>query len=257
MRRSYVSVDSVSGDPDALAVFGYPRATPRQKKARLRELSKLGIDSVSFSGPTILGRTRVLGKGYVGVVILGRDSGGRRLAIKARRTDSPRPHMRDEASLLGAANAAGVGPRLVSYSRNFLVMQYAGGRRIGDWLDALRGSGTSARFRRAARSIISDCHKLDEAGIDHGELVRISKHVIISERGDRPVIIDFESASTARRPSNVTSITQAIFISPPLAGKVRRICRVPPKDEVIASLREYKHSRDGRALARLLARLGL
>ena len=238
--------------------MGYPDATQRQKNARIRELSKLGIKSISFSGPTTLGRTSVLGKGYVGVVVLGRDMRGRRLAVKIRRTDSPRIHMKHEGALLGAANQAGVGPKLHTYSRNFLAMEYVGGQRIGSWLDGLGGAGTAARLRGAIRSIISDCYKLDRAGIDHGELSNVSKHIIISAR-DRPVLIDFESASVDRRPSNVTSVTQAIFISSPIAKRVQRIYRgsMPPKDQIISSLREYKHAQDRRTFEMLLDALRL
>lgn len=257
MRRSYVSVKDMASDADALAVIGYPGATSRQKKARMRELEKLGISSVSFWGPTTLGRTPVLGKGYVGVVVLAKDENRtRRAALKIRRTDSPRPHMRHEGALLQAANRAGVGPKLYAYSRNFLAMEYVRGQRIGDWLESLGGAGAAARFRRAAGAILRDCYELDRAGMDHGELSSISKHVIISA-GDKPALIDFESASTGRRPSNVTSMTQAIYISPPMARRVRRICgsALPSKDEIISGLRAYKRARDRRAFEALLESL--
>ncbi len=257
MRRSYISVEGIAEDPDALAVIGYPHATARAKSERVHELAGLGIEAVSFSGPVLLGRTSVLGKGYVGVAVLGRDARKRRLAVKIRRTDSPRAHMGDEAGLLEAANMAGVGPRLAGYSQNFMVMEYADGERIGRWLRGLGGAGATSRLRRAARSILTDCYRLDKAGIDHGELSNISKHVIISAR-DHPVLIDFESASTSRRPANVTSMTQAIFIAPPMAGRVRRICgSLPPKDIIISCLREYKRKRDRRAFDALLGVLRL
>lgn len=259
MRRSYVSVESIAGDPDALSVMGYPHATAEECRARVSELAGLGIRTVSFSGPVTLGRTSVLGKGYVGVVILGRGPEKRRLlAVKIRRTDSPRCDMENEAGLLGVANTAGVGPGLVGYSRNFMVMRYVEGQRIDRWMEGLKGAGASARFRRVARLILSDCYRLDEAGMDHGELSSISKHVIISTR-ERPVLIDFESASMDRRPSNVTSMTQAIFIAPPIARHARRINRkgIPDKNEIISRLREYKQERSKQSFKGLLDALGL
>ena len=259
MRRSYIPIDGMASNPDAMAVIGYPTATPRQKAARMRELDGLGIDSVSFSGPTTIGKTSILGKGYVGIVILARETASRRLfAVKIRRTDSPRPHMKHEGVLLKASNQAGVGPKLHRYSRNFLVMEYAKGVKIGDWLDGLNGRGTAARLRGVIKSIITDCFRLDEAGIDHGEISKITKHVIVSA-DDHPVIIDFESASVDRRPSNVTSITQAIFISSAIAKKVQRVygSKMPTKEVIISNLREYKRKPGRDTLDELVATLKL
>lgn len=249
----------MASSPDAMALIGYPTATSRQKAARIRELGRLGIGSVSFSGPTTIGKTSILGKGYVGIVILARETASRRLfAVKIRRTDSPRPHMRHEGALLEMSNQVGVGPKVRRYSRNFLVMEYVKGEKIGDWLDGLRGRGTTARLKHVIKSIITDCFMLDKAGIDHGEISKITKHVIVSA-GDCPVIIDFESASVDRRPSNVTSITQAVFISSAIAKKVQRVygSTMPSKEAIISSLREYKNAPGKDTLDGLAATLRL
>lgn len=250
MRRYYVPVEEFAGGPHS-AVIGYPHSTPRQKRARAKELTKLGIESVSLAGPTILGRTHVLGKGHSGVVVLGRDIQGRRRAVKIRRTDSQRTTMKDEGALLTAANAAGVGPKMSSVTKNFLIMTYINGDRIGAWVKSLGGRGASSRLKSTVRRILTDCHKLDLAGIDHGELSNISKHVIVVRR-DRPILIDFESASTNRRPSNVTSITQAIYISSPIARTVQKLYRNPSKDAIIGGLREYKQAPSAESFGELL-----
>lgn len=248
----------MAGNADILAVIGYPNATLRQKKSRIRELSNLGIRSVSSSGPTALGKISVLGKGYVGVVVLAKDMRNRLLAVKSRRTDSPRTHMKHEADLLKTVNQTGVGPRLYAHSKNFLVMEYVSGQKIGDWLESLEGAGTSARLKKMIRMVLTDCYRLDAAGIDHGEINNISKHVIV-RANDKPVLIDFEGASVKRRASNVTSITQAIFISSPIAKKVQKIYRnnLPSKDAIISSLREYKAQPNKQTFGMLLERLRL
>ncbi len=228
-----------------MAVLAYPHATQRQKKARVQELLNLGIKSVSFSGSaTTLGKITVLGKGYTGVVMLAKDAHNKYCAIKARRTDAPRKNMMHEVARLMQANQESVGPKLYAYSRNFIVMEYVNGQRISDWVECLKGPNTIARLKRVIRSVITDCYRLDKRGVDHGEISNISKHVIIYGKNDKPVIIDFESASDIRRPSNVTSITQAIFISSPIANKVQRIYKktLPSKDQIISNLRDYKSS---------------
>ncbi|WP_320416650.1 serine/threonine protein kinase [Candidatus Nitrosotenuis chungbukensis] len=144
--------------------------------------------------------------------------------------------MERETILLRAANKAGVGPILLQSSKNFIVMEYLAGKKIFDWISDLRG-GSASELKAVIKKVLSDCHRLDMAGIDHGELSNITKHVIV---GKSIKIIDFESSSLERRVSNVTSATQAIFIGSGLAKTVQKIYSVPPRPKIINALREYK-----------------
>ncbi|ABK78470.1 Ser/Thr protein kinase [Cenarchaeum symbiosum A] len=206
---------------------------------RVAELEELGVTGVSFGGPVSLGGLDVLGKGYVGVVVLARMD-RQTIALKIRRTDSQRDNMEGEAALLSVANKAGVGPRLVAYSRNFLAMEYLEGERIGDWVCSL-GEDDADAAGACARKILEDCYRLDEAGLDHGELSFISKHVIV---GCKTTIVDFESSSTDRRPANVTSAAQAIFMGGRIARMIGRVLGQPPREELIGALRGYKQERN-------------
>jgi predicted Ser/Thr protein kinase len=81
---------------------------------------------------------------------------------------------------------------------------------------------------------------LDHAGLDHGELSRAPKHIII-DTADKPHIVDFETASTMRRTSNVTSISQYLFMKSQLAGILRRKLGKVDQELLVATLRSYKH----------------
>ena len=253
MAHSFISVEKFAAEPHS-GIVGYPRATSRQMGSRIAELGRLGISSIALTGPTSIGSLSVLGKGYVGVVVLARRK-NKSVALKIRRTDSPRKSMAGESALLGRANSVGVGPKVIDHSRNFLVMEYLPGAKFPDWVASLGGPGSAKRLRSAIRDVLSDCHRLDLLGLDHGELSNISKHVIVGEGGAS--LIDFESASTERRASNVTSVAQAFFVGTAVSRGVRRICKVPPKEEAIAALREYKHDRSEEGFGRLLGALGL
>lgn len=217
-------------------ILGFPKATKTQLRARAKELKRLGVLSVSFEGPVEIHKHKVLGKGYTGVVVLAK-IGSKKAALKIRRTDSPRASMEGEALLLKAANRVGAGPKLIRSSKNFVVMEYLDGEKIFDWVRNLKGRGRAARLKRAIHKVLSDCYKLDMAGLDHGELSNITKHVIV---GKAITLIDFESSSLGRRVSNVTSATQAIFIGSGLAKIVRQIYTVPTKQKIIPVLRQYK-----------------
>ncbi|HJU13498.1 MAG TPA: serine/threonine protein kinase [Candidatus Nitrosotalea sp.] len=234
-------------------ILGYPKATKKELARRALELKKLGIRSVTFGGPTVLNSVPVLGKGYVGVVVLSK-VGKDNVALKIRRVDSSREEMGSEAKLLRAANKVNVGPRLIKSSKNFIVMEYLEGKRIIDWVQELKGRGSASKFRRVARQILEDCYRLDSINLDHGELSYIHKHVIV---GKSPRIIDFESASLNRRTSNVTSATQSIFIGSALSCIVKKIVKIPSKKTMIGCLKKYKHDQSRDNFEHVLHVLGL
>ena len=247
MTRFFISTKHLSEEPYS-GIIGFPRATTRQTARRISEMISLGIDAISFIGPTTIGRLGVLGKGYVGVVVLGK-KGRKLVAVKIRRTDSQRNSMRGEAEMLRVANSVHVGPKFYSSSRNCLVMEYLKGHSIGSWAESLGGRGSAIQVKMVAKKILEDCYRLDCADIDHGELSSISKHVII---GKSQEIIDFEGASTKRRASNVTAATQAVYIGSGISKKIRRVCSVPQKDIIIPYLREYKQDNSRKNFEALL-----
>jgi putative serine/threonine protein kinase len=239
MVQSFISIKKFADEPYS-KILGYPKATNRQIRSRINELEKLNIKSISLTGPTLLGKLAVLGKGYVGVVVLAKKS-NKQVALKIRRTDSQRNEMKNEASLLKLVNSVNVGPKMFVASKNFLVMEYLEGIKIIDWINMLKGKGSTKKLKSIVRSILEDCYRLDQINFDHGELSNISKHVIVGET--KSTLIDFESSSTKRKPSNVTSVTQAIFIGSGIAKKAQKIYKNPSKEKIIEVLKQYKQEK--------------
>lgn len=252
MQQSFRPISIFSSEPYS-RIIAYPNPTKRQITARLSELKKLGITKVSFQGPTKIENLDVLGKGYVGVVILAKKN-SKTVAMKIRRLDSQRENMKNEANLLKLANKAGVGPKIVTVSKNFLVMEYLDGEKIGKWIMDLKTKGTIKKLKSNMKKILEDCYKLDKNGFDHGELSSISKHVII---GKKITLIDFESSSTKRRVSNVTSATQGIFIGSGISKKINQIYKLPRKDKIISTLRNYKNNQSRENFSKILKVLKL
>jgi len=252
MQQSFLPVKKFREKPYA-NILGFPKATKRQIESRLAELEKLGVTSVSFNGPIEIDGVRIIGKGYVGVVILVKKK-SKIFALKIRRTDSPRKTMRDEALLLQIANKTNVGPRLIQFSKNFLVMEFIDGKKIVDWVNELN-TKNSKRLRIIIKKILLDCFSLDQIGLDHGELSVLDKHVLIS--GKKPTIVDFESSSINRKISNVSSATQAILIGTGLARIIRKKTEIPRRDKIIRLVRNYKKSKTQESFDQLLLGLKL
>jgi putative serine/threonine protein kinase len=239
MAHSFISIKKFSEKPYS-NILGYPNATNRQIKSRISELEKLKIKSISLTGPTTLGNLAILGKGYVGVVVIAK-KGNKEVALKIRRTDSPRKDMKNESVLLKLVNSVKIGPKMIDVSKNFLVMEYLEGEKIIDWIETLKGIGVVKKLKSTIKNVLEDCYRLDQIGLDHGELSNISKHVIVGET--KSSIIDFESSSTKRRPSNVTSITQAFFIGSGIAKKAQKIYKNSSKEKIIQALSSYKQEK--------------
>ena len=239
MAHSFISIKKFSEEPYS-KILGYPNATNHQIKSRINELEKLKIKSICLTGPTTIGNLEILGKGYVGLVVLVK-RGNKEVALKIRRTDSQRENMKNESILLKLVNSVSVGPKMIDVSKNFLVMEYIEGKKFSDWIEMLKGSGSAKQLKSTIRNVLEDCYRLDQIGFDHGELSNISKHVIVGK--NKVALIDFESSSTKRRPSNVTSITQAFFIGSGIAKYAQKIYKNTSKEKIIVALKSYKQEK--------------
>lgn len=234
-------------------VLCYPTGDPREAESRVEELEGLGVSAVEFSGGKEVSGLRVLGKGCVGLVVkafLGREEA----ALKIRRVDADRPDLAKEASMLRAANEEGVGPRLLGFTRNFLLMEFVEGKPIVEWVEGLRDG--EKELKRALRKLLLDCFKLDKRGLDHGELSRAHKHVLVDGAGN-PTILDFESASAGRRPSNLTSICQFLFFRSEVSGKIASTLGSPPAEKLKGALRAYKAGATEEKFKKILEVCGL
>lgn len=217
-------------------VLCFPRVDEAELARRVEELERLGVEELIEEGDVLIDGVRVLGKGCVGVVVAAKVRGVK-AALKVRRVDADRPTLTGEARLLEAANSVGVGPRLLGATDNLLASEFIEGLTLDRWLMA---GPKPSEVREVALKALRQCYELDRIGLDHGELSRADRHVIV--RGLDPVIVDFESASMNRRPSNVTSMAQYLFIGGWAAKRVAEILGLDEgfRRRALGLLREYK-----------------
>jgi putative serine/threonine protein kinase len=147
--------------------------------------------------------------------------------------------MKHEAKLLRKANSLSIGPTLLNASRDFLLMQFIEGELLPIWLEKRH---SRAKVREILHEILEQCYRLDKAGLDHGELSHAPKHVLVDDE-DRPFVVDFETASLNRRPANVTSMCQFLFVGGATAEQVAKKFGGTNKELILESLRRYKNDR--------------
>jgi putative serine/threonine protein kinase len=236
-------------------ILCYPRYDLKEAKKRLGELRKLGVKALEFAGEKKVFDVYVLGKGYVGIVVAAYTNAGK-AALKVRRVDADRAGMQHEAEMLRRANDVGVGPTLLNVTENFLLMKFIEGKRLPEWIETRRGREIKTEIRKVLRDVLEQCWRLDGIGLDHGELSRAPKHIIVNAR-NIPYLLDFETASISRKVSNVTSVCQFLFIGSQLAKTIQKKLGEVDTQTLIHILRAYKQKRTRENFEKVLAVCGL
>jgi putative serine/threonine protein kinase len=216
-------------------ILNYPASGEEAVAARLRELEATGVTAIRFVGPSMIDGLEVLGKGCVGIVTQAVLE-DRLVALKIRRSDADRPSMYDEAWLLRLANSVNVGPRLLTATKNFLVMELFDGVPLFRW--AVNQGRRRAVIREVLSSLLDACFRLDSIGLDHGELSRAPKNVLVGDGGET-CVVDFESASAVRRVANVTSLLQ-YFLFGSISHSLSTSKMFPRRRKILMALSEYK-----------------
>lgn len=247
-----IPVDGLIGSRAGF-LLSYPRFEEGRALERIGELRALGVTEILLRGRHMIDGVPVLGKGNVGVVLAARFGSGL-VALKVRRVDADRGTMEREAGYLRVANSVSVGPRLFGVSRNFLLMELIEGEYLVNWVGGL-GPGDAGVLGRVVGDLLDRAYRLDMVGLDHGELSSAHRHVVVS--GGIPRIIDFESASTVRRCSNVTSITQYLFFNRRVREGVGRVMDLPERGALLKTLSAYKSGPSGERFGALKAVLRL
>jgi putative serine/threonine protein kinase len=235
-----VPIEKLSEEPYS-SVLCYPKPNEDELHSRMQELRNQGVLAVEFSGKASAYGVKVpvLGKGYVGIVIIALVR-TQRLALKIRRMDADRADLFHEATMLAKANSVNVGPKLFGVSKNFLLMQLIDGDLFSSWLSMNK---EKALMRRVLLEVLENCYKLDEIGLDHGELSKAPKHVII-DLELKPFVVDFETASDKRKPANLSAMCHFLFIGGgEVARTVAKTLGQINKEEIVKCIQKYKKRR--------------
>jgi putative serine/threonine protein kinase len=143
---------------------------------------------------------------------------------------------------------------LLEVSENFLLMEFIEGIHFPQWIESLKGKDVQSRLRKVLHDVLEQCYRLDEAGLDHGELSNAPKHILV-DADDQPFLVDFETASTNRKVSNVTSICQYLFFRSQVAEKVKIKLEEIDEKELITTLRAYKWERTRENFEKILKKI--
>jgi putative serine/threonine protein kinase len=69
--------------------------------------------------------------------------------------------MKHEAMMLEKANSINVGPKLLGYSDNFLLMELIDGQLMEEWMDLHRSEREKDVVKKVLKDILDQCFRLD------------------------------------------------------------------------------------------------
>ena len=236
-------------------LISYPKFDHFVYQERIKELIDLGIEEIIFSGPTKIDNLDILGKGHSGIVVKVNTNRGKNLALKIRRSDSPRKNSHEEAKMMIIANILDIGPKLIDLKKDFILMELIDGKKISLWIDEQSNCNnliSKQAVKKLINEILEQCYHLDGIYLDHGELTRLDNHIIISYE-KKGVIIDFESSSINRKTTNITSITHSLILGGLLAKKIKKILDFKKEDLMVENLREYKREKNRKNFEKIIS----
>lgn len=231
-------------------IICYPEPSDEERIIRVRELHSLGVKYILSRGSKVIDHFNILGKGCSSVVILALTSSGLAV-VKIRRTDTDKKNIYHEIDMLAYANSFGVGPRLLGYTENIILMEYVDGELLKDWLAKVYRQ-RSEKARHTLSLLMSQCYMMDRMLIDHGELTNASKHVIVRTHDLSPVIIDFESASRIRKVKNLTSICHYLFMNKSNMKAIQEVLGPISLESLKEVLMDYKIRRSEECFLRVM-----
>jgi putative serine/threonine protein kinase len=247
--KKSISVEELAMEPYRI-LLSYPKVNEERVTKLTRELMEAGVSKILFIGRTKLDGLNVLGKGCTAIVFAAETVYGK-AAVKVLRVDANRKTLEDEAKFLKMVNAYNIGPKLYHTSKDFIIMEYVEGKKISEYVRELKGKGASRRLKNVVKEMLEQAFKLDQNGIAHNELSNPLKHIIVDDK-EKPVIIDFESATLNKKYSNLTALAQSLFIGGKISPKIRKIMNIKDKEKIVSALKEYKIKRDLESFKKVL-----
>ena len=219
-------------------LLGYPEISKPELQARHTELEEFDIGQFLSAGETSLRDLKILGLGYVGLVVLVVKN-QQLFALKIRRANSKNESLLTEAAALQKANQEAIAPKVYQASQNFILMDFVEGENFLEWLKQSIANQDFYGIYQVINNLIEQAFRLDQIGLDRDDMKCITKDVIVTPK-NQPILLDFSGASGDRRPQNVTALVQGLFWGSVVARYLKPLLPHCNQERLVPLLRNYK-----------------
>ena len=128
---------------------------------------------------------------------------GQRVSVKVARNAEKLEALKKEIRILQKLKGKKGFPQILFWGEDFFLYRFVEGIPFGKIQE-----GTHNR-KQALKEVLKLAYELDLLGIDHGELTRIDKNVLVNESGE-VFLLDFERGSERGKRRNVTQFLQVL-----------------------------------------------
>jgi len=184
-------------------------------------------------------------KGHRGILYTGRCR-GRKVVIKAKLPESEAVgRIENEGNWLKRLNKKGIGPMLITASKEYFVYEFVKGDFICEFVE----KSDKPKIVKLLRNILDQCFVLDQQKADKEEMHHPVKHIIVTARG-KAVMLDFERTHIDLNPKNVTQFCQ-FLISTRFGGLLKEKMIKIDRKKLIESARKYKKCQNKKMLSKI------
>ncbi|MEK6835425.1 MAG: hypothetical protein AABX55_00175 [Nanoarchaeota archaeon] len=142
--------------------------------------------------------------------------------------------IKNEVYWLKILNKYNIGPRLISYGKNYFKYKFIKGDFILDFIQ----KNNKNNIKKVLINVLKQCRTLDKLKVNKKELHNPIKHIIIDKK---VTMIDFERCYSTNKPKNVTQFSQFILS---LIKVLRNKNFKLNKNKLISLLKLYKNNQN-------------
>ncbi len=175
-------------------------------------------------------------KGKRGIVKL-EEQNGRKVIIKTHNPRSSTNTLYNESKFLKILNKHHIGPRLISSSKDQIIMEFIDGLTIEQFL---QGEAKKRQMLNVLFQILDQCALMDDLHINKFEMTNPYKHIIIDAKYEA-VMIDFERCRYSKKVKNVTQFCSYLIKDTVFQALTKRAILFD-KENLLAIAKRYKDS---------------
>ncbi|MEK6835262.1 MAG: hypothetical protein AABX61_03305 [Nanoarchaeota archaeon] len=153
--------------------------------------------------------------------------------------------VRNEVKWLKLLNKYNIGPRLVSYGKNYFKYIFI----KGDFIINFISKNNKLIIKKVILDVLNQCRIMDKLKVNKKELHKPVKHIIIKR--NKPYMIDFERCYITEKPKNVTQFCQFILSNNLKPLLIKRGFNINEK-RLLKKLIKYKHNQDDESFKLIL-----
>ena len=136
-------------------------------------------------------------KGKRGHIYLEWDN-GRNVIVKKKNPNSKTDTLSIEAKFLQIVNKYNIGPKIINFCGEEIVMEFIKGDFILDFIE----KNNKKDVMGVLLKIFEQMFILDKLGINKFEMTHPHKHIIVRKK--EPILIDFERCRYSEKPKNIS-----------------------------------------------------